>query len=114
MYWAVGGTWMLDRASPKVEGSDFSPGPALTLLVAGALAAFATLVGLVAFGNVAQPVRWLTIAGTSVLAVRAIGDGRIVGFTKADHETLFGRADDQHFTPLITFLALGATAALML
>lgn len=114
VYWAAGGKWMLDQASPKVEGSDFTPGPGLTLLVAAALAVFATLVGLVAFGDVPQLVRWLTIAGTAVLAVRAIGDGKVAGFTKADHETTFGRADDQYFTPLITFLALGATAALIL
>ena len=114
VYWAAGGTWMLDRALPEVEGSSFSPGPVLTLLVAAALAVFAALVGLVAFVDVPQVFRWLTIAGTAVLAIRAIGDGKVAGFTKADHETTFGRADDQYFTPLITFLALGATAALLL
>ncbi len=114
VYWAAGGKWMLDRAVPGPEGSNFSPGPMLTLIVAGALAVFAALVGLVAFGDVAQIVRWLTIVGVAVLTIRAIGDGKVAGFTKSDHESTFGRADDQYFTPLITFLALGATAALML
>lgn len=114
VYWAAGGTWMLDQALPEVEGRDFSPGPVLTLAVALALASFAALVGLAAFVESPAAIRWLTIAGVVVLGIRAIGDGKVVGFTKAEHGSTFGRADDQYFTPLITFLALGATAALLL
>ncbi len=48
-----------------------------------------------------------------VLSLRAIGDTKVAGFTKTVRDTAFSRADDQYFTPLITFIALGATAALL-
>lgn len=114
VYWASGGTWMLDRAVPDLgEGSDFAPGHLMTLAVAGALAAFAGLVGATAFADPPAPVRWLTIAGVVVLALRAVGDTKVAGFTKSVRDTAFAKADDRYFTPLIVFLALGATAALL-
>ncbi len=112
LYWALGGTWMLDRALPEVE-SDFSPGPWLTSAVAGALLAFAGLVAFAGFGDPPTAIRWLVMAGVAVLTIRAVGDNKVAGFTKQDHDSPFGRADDRYFTPLIVFLALGATGALI-
>lgn len=112
VYWALGGSWMLDRALPEVE-SDFSPGPWLTLAVAGALSVFAGLVAFAGFGDPPTAIRWLVMAGVAALTIRAIGDNKVAGFTKQDHDSPFGRADDRYFTPLIVFLALGATGALI-
>jgi len=104
---------MLDRALPHVEGSDFSPGPLLTLAVAVALATFAALISISSFGDPSTLVRWLVIGGVAVLTIRAVGDKKVAGFTKQDRSTLFAQADDRYFTPLIVFLALGATGALL-
>jgi len=112
IYWALGGTWMLDRALPEVNGG-FTPGPVATLSVAVALAAFAVLVSIAGFSEPPTFVRWLVIAGVAVLTVRAIGDNKVAGFTKKDHASVFGKADDRYFTPLVVFLALGATGALL-
>lgn len=51
--------------------------------------------------------------GILVLAARALGDGRGIGFTKRVRTTRFGRADDLYFTPLIVLLAIGSAAALL-
>jgi hypothetical protein len=113
VHWAMGGTWMIDRASPEIEGSDFSPGPILTLAVAAALAVFAGLVTVAGFGDRSSIIRWLVIGGIAVLTIRAIGDNKVAGFTKTVRHTTFAKADDRYFTPLIVFLALGATGALL-
>lgn len=128
VYWAAGGQWMIDRALPKVEGRDFSPGPVATLAVAAALLAFAGLVTLTGFSNAIQSsaiqsnatpsdatqlARWAVMAGVAILTIRAVGDNKVAGFTKTDHSSPFGQADDQYFTPLIVLLALGATGALL-
>ncbi len=113
IYWAAGGGWMLDAALPQVKEGGYTPGPAVTLAVAAALLTFAALVLATGLGQEPAVIRWLTVAGTAVLAIRAIGDTKVVGFTKTTHNTEFGRADDQYFTPLIVFLALGATGALL-
>lgn len=115
VWWAFGGTWGLDKALPEQSGeSDFSPGPLLTFAVAVALFVGAALVALVATGTDYRLVRWAAIGIVAVFAIRAVGDNKVAGFTKQDHESDFGRADDRIFTPLCVFLALGTTAALML
>lgn len=113
VYWALGGSWMLDVATPVDDRPEFRPGMALTLLVAVLLFGFAGLVGLSAADAGPTIVRWLAMGGISVLVLRAIGDNKVAGFTKQNRDTPFGRADDAIFTPLIVFLALGATGALL-
>ncbi|MGH1489310.1 MAG: DUF3995 domain-containing protein [Acidimicrobiales bacterium] len=114
VYWAVGGRWLIERASPTTPGNTKSqPGPFITLVVAVVLAAFAGLILMTAFDSGPPALRWLVAIGVAVLTVRAIGDNRVVGFSKKIRDTAFGRADEQYFTPLIVFLALGATAALL-
>ncbi len=114
VYWAAGGRWMLDRAAPKVEESNFSPGPVLTLMVAVALATFAALIVLASRETDLPFVRWLVMAGVGVFTIRAIGDTKLVGLTKTVHDTDFGKADDAYFTPLIVLIALGATGSLLI
>lgn len=115
-YWALGGEWGFDVAIPTdADGQQpFTPTPALTLLVAGALLGAAAVVGAVAWGPEAAVLRWGAVVMTVVLTIRAIGDTKVAGFTKVVRETKFAHADDHIFTPLCVFLALGTTAALML
>jgi hypothetical protein len=114
VYWACGGRWLLDRAAPATgpSGRPFRPGPLPTLLVAVALAGFAALVVAVAERRGPGALRWPVGLGTGVLVLRAIGDTRVAGFTKTVRDTPFARADDRWFTPIVVFLALGATGAL--
>ncbi|MEM1349673.1 MAG: DUF3995 domain-containing protein [Myxococcota bacterium] len=89
-----------------------SPGPIACLVVAALLATFAVLLAWPIFGAGFEPtVRWLTLAGCGVLALRALGDGRFVGFSKRERGTLFARRDDAYYTPLVVLLAAGAYAA---
>jgi Protein of unknown function (DUF3995) len=51
---------------------------------------------------------------TIVFALRAVGDGRHVGFSKQDHASTFARLDDRIYTPLSVLFSLGGAAALLL
>lgn len=113
IYWAAGGEWMFDRALPPVDSSRFKPGPIVTLAVAAALATFASLVVAAALGAGPPLVSWLVAAGIAVLTIRAIGDTKVVGFSKSIRNTPFAKADDRYFTPIVVFLAIGATGALL-
>jgi len=112
VYWAVGGNRYLDRALPPSDGG-FTPGPVLTALVATVLVMFASLVAFVAFGSGSTATRTLVLGGVVVLALRAIGDRRVAGFTKTDRNSEFALADDRIFTPLVVLLAVGASGALL-
>ena len=113
VYWAAGGRWFLDRALPTGDGTRFGPGPFLTLAVAVALATFGSLVAVESFGTDSTVVQVLVVAGVAAFVVRAIGDRRVAGFTKTIRGTDFAVADDRFFTPLVVFLALGASASLL-
>lgn len=114
VYWALGGRWMLDVAAPvDPTGKGRKPGPILTLAVALALAVFAGLVA-AAVADVGPSIaRVLVWVGVAVFAVRAVGDTKTVGFSKSDHSSPFAQADDRWFTPIIFWIALGATASVL-
>lgn len=116
VYWAFGGRWGLEAASPvdPSRSAQFTPGRALTLLVAAALFVASALVAAVAWGTGFAIARWLTVAAAAVFALRAVGDARVAGFTKTIRGTEFAEADDRLFTPLCVFLSLGTTAALLI
>lgn len=109
--------WAASRPPANVipTGKDgaplFVPPPWMTVSVGVALLAFAGLVTAVSLGVGPQAMRWLALAGGAVLALRAIGDGRVAGFTKSVRDTAFARADDLLYTPLVTALALGVIGA---
>ncbi|MCA9550617.1 MAG: DUF3995 domain-containing protein [Myxococcales bacterium] len=115
VYWAAGGRWGLARAIPQTpDGAPrFRPGRLLTLAVAGLLGAFAALVLATAQGGAPTWVRLGTAGALLVLVVRAVGDGRMVGFSKRLRTTAFGRADDLVYTPLVVLMAVGAGMALV-
>jgi hypothetical protein len=110
--WALGGSWGRAVAVPERDGAPlFRPSRTVTLLVVVGLitaAACAVVSGTV----VAAPAtRLATQAGCWVLAVvfgvRAIGEGRYVGFTKRVRATAFARNDTWLYSPLCTVMAVG-------
>lgn len=115
VYWAFGGRFGIGSAVPEQGGRPaFSPGKAMTLAVAGALAA-ASLVVLGRVG-VAELVssRLAYTVGCAALAIifaaRAVGDRRYVGFFKRVRGTRFARLDSLFFSPLCAALATGCAA----
>lgn len=116
LYWVAGGTGALDAAVPTTPDGEptFAPGKAITAAVAVLLIGFAGLIGLVIAADEPAPFRWLVLAGAGVLTIRAIGDRTYAGFTKTERSTPFGRRDDQYYTPLCIFLALGAVGAVLI
>lgn len=113
LYWALGGRAGFTRAIPtNGDGKPlFAPGWLACTLVALALGVFAALMLDVADGASAWWARAALAVAAAVLALRAVGDGRYVGFSKASHASAFARADDAVFTPLVVVLAFGALAA---
>lgn len=115
--WAAGGgarSMRLVIPTDPDGTTRFRPGPLATLGVAGALTTFA--IGLAGLSGLVEApttaVRWLVGAGTAILALRAIGDGRYTGFTKRVRSTAFARRDDLAFTPAVVLLAIAGVAAL--
>ena len=88
------------------------PGPASTLAVAAALACAAAIVLTRAALWRASPIPeriayWGTWALVVVFLGRALGDFRLVGFTKRVRGTAFARWDTLLYSPLCTALGLG-------
>jgi len=115
-YWGAGGRWGMDAAVPqRADGTPaFKPGPLVCLAVSAACAVLAALLiwPSVAFAPLMVRVPlWIALA---VFVLRAVGDGKQVGFSKADHSTDFAQADDALYSPLVVGLAFACGAALVL
>lgn len=113
--WAAGrlGSWAATAVPTRADGTSlFAPSTLATVAVAVALSIFAAALVSLAIDPTSLVARVLVAGATLVLAVRAIGDGRYVGFTKKLRSTAFGRRDDAVFTPLVAALAIGGAAAL--
>lgn len=113
--WAAGrlGTWAATAVPTRADGTSlFAPSPLTTLAVAASLSVFAFALVALAVDPTSLVARVLVAGASVVLAIRAIGDGRYVGFTKRLRSTAFGRRDDAVFTPLVAALAIGGAAAL--
>lgn len=113
VYWAAGRGPSLATVVPEVNGRPaFVPGPVSTLAVAAALAFAAAIVLTRAGLWTASPlpallVTWGTWALAGVLLGRALGDFRLVGFTKRVRGTAFARRDTWLYSPLCAALGLG-------
>ncbi len=110
VYWACGGPALADSAYPTERMQ--APGPAATLAVAALLTLYAGLVAAHSLEVGPHVVRWGVIAGVTILTLRAVGDGKYIGFSKQVRESKFGQFDDAYFTPLVVALAIGASSTL--
>jgi hypothetical protein len=122
VYWALGGQIGAEAAiphvpaaprpnQPPVEIAAFKPTPAMTLLVATALAVVAALVSLRAglFGTPLSQgtIRWSITGVAVVMFARAIGDFRLIGFFKHVTGSKFALMDTWFYSPLCIVLGLG-------
>lgn len=111
LYWAAGGRVGWDAAIPMRNGEPLlRPGRGITLLVALGLATLAVLV-LWRDGALTLPLpfgiaRIATPLVALVFLARAIGDFRIVGWSKRLRGSRFARLDDILYSPLCLTLAL--------
>ncbi len=118
-YWAAGGRAGKTAAIPSTGGvPHFVPSKTGTTLVALALFAAATVVAL-ASGILPSPLPpsvpvGLALVLATVMAARAVGDFRIVGFFKKPSDSRFAYLDTRYFSPLCAALALGIVAIVWL
>jgi hypothetical protein len=111
VYWALGGRWGMASVIPTQSGRRaFTPSPGMTVLVAVALAVAAALTfGATGALRTIAP-SWFVRAGLGVLAgvflLRAVGDFRVIGFSKRVRDTAFARMDTTVFAPLCAGLAV--------
>lgn len=110
VYWLFGGVTGAAAVIPHVDGrATFTPSRAATALVAAGLAG-AAVVALVCGRIVAPPVAPSLFRGTGlglglVFLARAIGEFRLVGFSKRVRGTPFAAWDTWLYSPLCLALA---------
>lgn len=111
LYWAAGGRIGQAAAIPQVGNKpSFQPGTIATIAVAFALFGAAGVVA-IRSGILLDPtLSFLATIGcwvlAAILAMRAIGDFRLVGFFKRVTGTPFARADSLFYSPLCAVLAV--------
>lgn len=112
LYWASGGKVAMGGAVPEVGGRPaFSPTRASTAAVGVALLACSALIAVC--GHLTGPLlpptvgSGLCFALALALALRAIGDFRLVGFFKRVRGSTFARRDTVVYSPLCLLLAAG-------
>ncbi|WP_407330672.1 DUF3995 domain-containing protein [Enterovibrio sp. 27052020O] len=113
VYWALGGRRGVANAIPMVEGERaFTPGAFVTLLVAAGLTFFG-LLSLSLAGLISLPIwlsSYLQIIGfivAGIFLLRAVGDFKLVGFSKKIKGSPFAVWDSRLYSPLCLFLGAG-------
>lgn len=108
-YWAFGGNFGHGSAIPTVQGQPtFTPSFWMTMAVASALFLVA-----VALLTITSSLAWLRLPSMAaiiftslVLALRAMGDFKLVGFFKLQSESRFAQMDTWLYSPLCLVLAV--------
>ncbi|MDP3580895.1 MAG: DUF3995 domain-containing protein [Ignavibacteria bacterium] len=110
VYWALGGKWGATAAIPETEGRlAFTPGKFITIVVATGLFLFA----IISASNLGFFTSWIEpsyfrIGMWSIVAIfflRAIGDFKVMGFSKKTRGTTFAKYDTNFYSPLCLYLA---------
>ncbi len=112
VYWAAGGGRGLRAAVPEVGGSAvFRPSRLASLGVATGLVGAALVAlsrgGLVVPADGGSLAHWAAISLSLAFFIRALGDFRLVGFTKRIRGTQFAEWDDRLFSPLCLLMGFG-------
>lgn len=115
-YWGAGGRWGISTAVPSREDGSpaFQPGPWACFAVSAACASLDVLLVWPTVAPMPAVLRVGLWVALSVFVVRAVGDGKQVGFSKSNRATAFARADDALYSPLVVGLAFACGAALLL
>ena len=113
VFWALGGRLGIGSAVPEVNGRRaFTPTPAATFAVALALFVASVLVlgRAGAFGPhvSAERFKWPVFILGFAFLIRAVGEGKLVGFTKRVRGTSFARWDTRLFSPLCLGISYAA------
>lgn len=111
-YWAFGGGWGHGSAIPTVQGRPtFTPSFLGTMAVASAL-----LIVAIALTTITSPIAWIRLPSWAViaftglvLALRSIGDFKLVGFFKLQSDSRFAQMDTFFYSPLCLVLAVMMT-----
>ncbi|RHW41964.1 DUF3995 domain-containing protein [Neobacillus notoginsengisoli] len=113
VFWAFGGRWGVKAALPTKDESKLpvlQPRMLGTVFI-GSLCFFASVLLLVQIDFFAviksSPLsKWLCIAGGIVFLLRAIGEGKYVGFFKKIQHTKFAKQDTAFYSPLCVWISL--------
>lgn len=108
-YWAFGGNFGHGSAIPTVRGQ-----PVFTPSFWGTMAvAFALLLIAVALSSMGSPVSWIqlpslaiVICTSLILALRSVGDFKLIGFFKIQSGSRFAQMDTWFYSPLCLALAV--------
>lgn len=111
-FWVFGGVKDNSRVIPTKAGRPLlTPGPLSTAAVGvglGGAAVVAALMGTpTAMPQYRTTLNLLTLLLVVLFGVRAIGDGKYLGFFKRERGTPFAWWDDRLFAPLCVVLSLG-------
>ncbi|MBT2678093.1 DUF3995 domain-containing protein [Bacillus sp. ISL-35] len=112
IFWAFGGSWGVNAALPTEDDSKLpvlQPRMFGTLFI-GLLCFFAFVLLLVQidlFAVIQSSTlsKWFCIAGGIVFLLRAIGEGKYVGFFKKIKHTRFAKLDTAFYSPLCVWLS---------
>jgi hypothetical protein len=113
VFWAFGGKWGVNMVLPTKDDSQLpvlEPRMAGTLFI-GLLCFFASVLllvqaDLITIIKISPLSKWLCIAGGTVFLLRAIGDGRYVGFFKKIKHTRFAKQDTALYSPICVWISL--------
>lgn len=113
VFWAFGGSWGVNAALPTDDDGKLpvlQPRMAGTLFI-GLLCFFASVLLLVQIDLFAvikpSPLsKWFCIAGGIVFLLRAIGEGKYIGFFKKIKHTGFAKQDTAFYSPLCVWISL--------
>ncbi|MGD6900223.1 DUF3995 domain-containing protein [Bacillus infantis] len=113
VFWAFGGKWGVNLVLPTKDDGQLpvlQPRMAGTLFI-GLLCFFASVLlivqaDLLTIIKSSTLSKWLCIAGGTVFLLRAIGDGRYVGFFKKIKHTRFAKQDTALYSPLCVWVCL--------
>ncbi|WP_176167209.1 DUF3995 domain-containing protein [Mesobacillus jeotgali] len=111
-FWAFGGSWGVSMALPTKDDREspvLQPRMLGTLFI-GLLCFFASILLLVQidFFTAIKPStlsKWLCISGGIVFLLRAIGEGKYVGFFKKIKHTTFAKRDTAFYSPLCIWIS---------
>jgi hypothetical protein len=111
-YWAMGGSFGKNAAIPEINGRPaFTPKAFATALIGTALLFDAVLVAacsrLFESHVPGDILVFFSYALSSVLFLRAVGDFRLVGFSKRVRGSTFARFDTLLYSPLCLALSVG-------